>query len=100
MKIRFTQYSKGCLQDIYENYKDKGASKYGRTIRSKIILKSLKLKEFPSLGRIEENLENMGFGHRFLVEGDYKIIYKIVGSEIIITDIFDTRQDPDKMLPR
>lgn len=99
MKVRFTDQAKDCLKNIFENYKDKGASKYSRTIRGKIIRKSLQLKEFPSLGRIEENLEKMELGHRFLVEGDYKIIYIVIGSDIFITDIFDTRQDPNKMLP-
>ena len=27
----------------------------------------------------------------------YKIIYRVVGEYIYVTDIFDSRQDPDKM---
>ncbi len=55
------------------------------------------LKEFPKMGQIEENLESLGLGHRYLIEGNYKIIYRIQGKIISITDIFDTRQDPEKM---
>jgi hypothetical protein len=36
-------------------------------------------------------------GHRRLVESHYKIIYRVVGEYIYVTDIFDSRQDPDKM---
>ena len=32
--------------------------------------------------------------------GNYKIIYKIQTNTIYITDVFDTRQDPDKIKER
>ncbi len=100
MKVRFTLHAKDCLKRIYEYHKEKGKGKYGRTFRSNIIRKSLKLKDFPTLGRVEDNLDKLGKDHRFLIEGDYKIIYRVEGLDVFITDIFDTRQDPDKMLPR
>lgn len=37
-------------------------------------------------------------GHRRLVVGHFKIIYRILPGEIIVLDIFDSRQDPDRML--
>jgi toxin ParE1/3/4 len=51
----------------------------------------------PFKGQEEPYLEHLGLGHRRLVESHYKIIYKVVGEYIYITDIFDSRQDPDKM---
>ena len=39
----------------------------------------------------------IGEEHRYLVDGNYKIIYKRVKEGILITDIFDTRQDPAKI---
>jgi plasmid stabilization system protein ParE len=39
-------------------------------------------------------------GHRYLVSGNYKIIYKEVNEGILITDVFDTRQDPQKIILR
>jgi len=32
-----------------------------------------------------------------LIESHYKIIYRVTEEFIYITDIFDSRQDPDKM---
>jgi len=49
-------------------------------------------------GQIEGNLQKLGEDHRYLVEGNYKIIYKKVKEGILITDVFDTRQDPVKIL--
>lgn len=42
-------------------------------------------------------LEHLGLGHRRLIESHYKIIYRVVGEYIYVTDIFDSRQDPEKM---
>jgi hypothetical protein len=39
----------------------------------------------------------LGEGHRYLIESNYKIIYKEVPEGILITDVFDTRQDPTKI---
>jgi hypothetical protein len=39
----------------------------------------------------------LGEGHRYLIESNYKIIYKEVPEGILITDVFDTRQDPAKI---
>jgi len=97
MKVKFTQHTKDRLKLIYEYYKDKNQAKYGWQLRAKIILKTLKLKDFPTLGQVEENLAALNLGHRYLVESDFKIIYPQIGNVIWITDMFDTRQDPDKM---
>jgi hypothetical protein len=45
----------------------------------------------------EENLKDLKQGHRYIIQGNYKIIYRIIGDEIFITDIFDWRQNPTKM---
>jgi len=51
----------------------------------------------PLQGQREPFLEHLGLGHRRLVVSHYKIIYRVAGEYIYITDIFDSRQDPDKM---
>jgi len=43
------------------------------------------------------NLRRLNQGHRYLVRGNYKIIYKEIPDGILITDVFDTRQDPVKI---
>lgn len=52
------------------------------------------------LGQEEERLKHFGKGHRYiLVEKTYKVIYRAAKHIIFVTDVFDTRQDPDKMRP-
>ncbi|NBW39124.1 MAG: type II toxin-antitoxin system RelE/ParE family toxin [Cytophagia bacterium] len=66
-------------------------------IRDAILGKADKLLENPYMGQVEEYLKHLGQSHRRIIEGNYKIIYKIKGDYIYITDIFDSRQDPSKM---
>ena len=49
------------------------------------------------IGQKEDYLEHLQLSHRRVIVGHYKIIYNIKDDYILITDIFDTRQDPDKM---
>jgi toxin ParE1/3/4 len=97
MNVKFTPLATERLKYVYEYFKDKKQGKYGRLLRAKILQKALKLKDFPNLGQTEENLAHLELGHRYLIEGDYKIIYRQIGNDIWVTDIFDTRQDPGKM---
>ena len=51
----------------------------------------------PLQGQAEPYLEHLELGHRRLVVDNYKIIYRVIDEIIYITDIFDSRQDPNKM---
>ena len=51
----------------------------------------------PFIGQIEENLIELKQEQRYLVEGNYKIIYRVIDKEIYITDVFDCRQNPQKI---
>ena len=98
MKIEYTDYAKLCMRDIFTFYKNSSRKDYGRKLKANIFAKTKKLKDYPSLGQIEENLQDLRLGHRYLVEGHYKIIYRKSDEIIIVTDIFDTRQNPSKMV--
>lgn len=66
-------------------------------IRDKILAKADKLLANPGLGQKEEYLDHLDLSYRRVIEGHYKIIYRVEGELIYITDIFDSRQDPAKM---
>ncbi|MCU0288260.1 MAG: type II toxin-antitoxin system RelE/ParE family toxin [Acidobacteria bacterium] len=52
---------------------------------------------FPALGQKEPLLSHKTDVYRYLVEGNYKIIYRIKGNKVVIDTVFDVRQNPDKM---
>lgn len=66
-------------------------------IRNEILDAADTLLLHPLQGRTEPYLEHLNLGHRRLIVSHYKIIYRIIGEAIYITDIFDSRQDPAKM---
>ena len=66
-------------------------------ISNRILDTSEELLKQPFMGQEEPLLEYLRSGHRRLIVGHCKIIYKVVDEYIYITDIFDSRQDPDKM---
>jgi len=66
-------------------------------IRTQILDKADTLLLHPHQGQAEPYLMHLKLEHRRLVQGNYKIIYRIVGEIIYITDIFDSRQEPKKM---
>ncbi len=99
MKVVITDPAKDSLREIFRYFQLLGLSKKGRSIRLAIYKKAMLLKDNPFLGQEEAQLESLSQGHRRLIEGNYKIIYRVIGQTVFITDIFDSRQDPDKVKP-
>lgn len=68
-----------------------------KSIRKQILNKTEILKTDAFVGQTEEHLKHLNQNHRRIIESHYKIIYLVEQERIIITDIFDSRQDPLKM---
>ena len=51
------------------------------------------------MGQLEENPIVANRGFRYLVEGNYKIVYKVYADDkqILIAAVFDTRQNPTRL---
>lgn len=66
-------------------------------IRKEILNSTRQLKKHPESGQQELNLIQLKQEHRYIVTGNYKVIYRFEKETVIIIDIFDTRQNPNKM---
>lgn len=97
MKLHWTDFAIEMLLEIHEYYKEKASPSIARKIKNEIFAATKQLKKHPTSGQIELNLEKLNEGHRYLVKGNYKIIYKEIADGLLITDVFDTRQDPIKL---
>jgi plasmid stabilization system protein ParE len=97
MKILWSDFSTEMLLEIYNYYKEKASPTIAKDIKNEIFTATKQLKKHPSSGQVELNLERLNEGHRYLVKGNFKIIYNEVPEGLLITDIFDTRQDPIKL---
>jgi len=97
VKLVYTDKAIESLQEVLEFLSPKVNLEKLTQIRDEILDKADTLMKHPYLGQEEEYLEHLQMGHRRLVQSHYKIIYRIEGNTIYITDIFDSRQDPAKM---
>ena len=85
------------LEDIFDYYKYKANIGIARSLVMKIIDRTIQLETQPKSGQIEELLEERKNEYRYIVEGNYKIIYWIEDRYVKIASIFDSRQNPKKI---
>lgn len=97
MKLLFTAQALTSLQECLDFFSEDVSAEKINVIRDGILAKTDKLINNPWIGQQEEYLAHLNKNHRRVIEGNYKIIYRVEGEVIYITDIFDTRQDPSKM---
>jgi toxin ParE1/3/4 len=97
MKLVYTEQALYSLEEALDFIAPKVTNEKLLEIRNQILDTADTLLHQPSLGQIEPYLEHLGLGHRRLVESHYKIIYRVSGEYIYITDIFDSRQNPNRM---
>jgi len=97
MKILWSEFASNTFSDIYNYYKEIAGPTIAGKIKTGIFVATRQLEKHPKSGHLEETLSKLGEGHRYLIEGNYKIVYKEVKEGILVTDVFDTRQDPIKI---
>jgi plasmid stabilization system protein ParE len=97
MKLIYTEQALVSLEEALNFIAPKVPHEKLLEIRDEILDGADTLLLHPLQGQEEPFLEHLGLGHCRLVVSHYKIIYRIIEEYIYITDIFDSRQDPDKM---
>lgn len=97
MQIIWTGFAIECLKEISQYYKEVAGAKISRKIRSHIFHATRHLSKHPESGQEEPFLMKQDHVYRYIVADRYKIIYTIVSDKILITDVFDTRQNPIMM---
>jgi len=67
---------------------------------NKLIDRVEQLQSFPDSGSEEDLLKHLKQNSRYLVEGNYKIIYQYQDDSVIVTDVFNVKQSPIKIIKR
>ena len=88
----------GDLEIVYDFLAQK-SHQAAKHVVENIIEKVAQLENFPESGLHQEKIINTLKEYRYLVEGNYKIIYTYQAEQqvIYIEVIFDTRLNPDKL---
>jgi len=97
MRLVYTEQALASLEETLEFIATNVSHEKLLEIRDRILDRTDSLLLQPLSGQKEPSLEHLGLGHRRLVVDHCKVIYRVDGEYIYITDIFDSRQDPDKM---
>lgn len=96
-KVLWTKPAKERLREIYDYYKEKAGKRTAKKIRDEIYSSVAILSTNPKAGAREELLKNKAQEFRYLVEGNYKIVYWVETGKVMIATIFDCRRNPLKM---
>ncbi len=96
-QIIWTNFAIAELKNIYLYYYIVAGETVADKIRKSIFNATAPLTKQHFIDTIEENLIELKQGHRYLLSGNYKIIYRVINNDIFITDVFDCRQNPKKM---
>jgi toxin ParE1/3/4 len=85
------------LQEIHNYYVSTASLKIADKIVNTIVDKTILLEKNLRLGQEEDLLKHKKQEIRYLVEGNYKIVYFIDKNHAVIATVFDCRQNPKKL---
>jgi toxin ParE1/3/4 len=96
MKVIWTKEALTDAKEIYNYYKYKASIKIAKTIKNKLLSSTKILNKQAKQAQIEESLKHKSEEYRYLVKGNYKVIYKITDKrEVFIMKVFDCRRNPE-----
>jgi plasmid stabilization system protein ParE len=97
MKVVVSQFAEEQLNGIFSYY----SVVAGHRVAHKIIDNILSVVEIIGrnslIGAVEELLKEYPEEYCYLVNGNYKIIYRVAEESIIVESVFDCRQNPIKI---
>jgi toxin ParE1/3/4 len=96
-EVVWTLPAKADLQKIYNFLAEVSELAAGHIIKKIISCTALLEEGFTKIGQEEPLLKKRKKNYRYLIEGNYKIIYNEEDGKIIIHTVFDTRQNPNKL---
>lgn len=97
LEIVWLEKAEENLYDIFLYYKLTVSVKVSRKIILSVIDSAEILKTKPFIGQKETILKNRKREYRYLVKGNYKLIYSVDSGHVYIHVVFDVRQNPVKL---
>lgn len=94
-KVLWSDNALNDLEIIFNFISEKSFAEAERIIAA-LIFRGTQLEQFPESGSRQETIKSKK-DFRYLIEGNYKIVYSYSRGIIYIHTIFDCRQDPEKL---
>lgn len=98
-QIIWSSFAVKQLDSIFDYYSTNASLELAQKMRIGLIKSTHLLLKYPLIGQQEELLKERKEKYRYLIHGNYKIIYSIDTEHgwIKIADVFDVRQNPVKI---
>ena len=99
LEVYWLELAESKLEDIYSYYSVKVSERVAKKLINGIVDSTIGIEKQPEIGQIEISLKHRKQEFRYLVFKNYKIVYWINYNfkRIEIINVFDTRQDPQKI---
>ncbi len=97
MKVVWSAWALRQVDDIHAWYSTEASPEVADRIVEDILAVTQLLEQFPFGGQVEPWLEHKGMGHRRVVAGNHKVVYRLRQDEVRIVDVFDSTQGPGKV---
>lgn len=95
-KVIWTEQALSDLDIVYE-FLSIHSTKVSEKIIYDILNRIAQLESNPLSGQVELQLK-LNYTYRYIVEGNYKIIYRFENNIVFINTVFDKRQTPKKLI--
>ena len=100
IKVIWSDFSLNKIEDIAKRL-EKKSLQAAQNVVSAIFNKTKQLETQPLSGTLEKNLIQLNLDHRFLLVYNYKLIYRLINKNTVyITDVFPTKNNPEKIILR
>ncbi|MEI6049209.1 MAG: type II toxin-antitoxin system RelE/ParE family toxin, partial [Bacteroidota bacterium] len=97
VRVLWSDTSLAQLQEIFDYYNFRTSATVAGEIIKGIVKKSILIESNPLIGVKEPLLADRPFEYRFIIENNYKIIYRFNDNIARIVSVFDCRQNPQKI---
>lgn len=97
MDVVWFSLAKRQLRTAFKYYQENASKKVALQISKGIVKQTIQVNN-PFSGVVEERLASRPFEYRFLVYRHYKIYYFVTADLVLIAAVFDSRQDPNKLI--
>lgn len=97
MELKNTDYAIAHLVESVELTLGSASIEKREEVIDTVLEETRRLIQWPHAGQVEVWLADREHEYRRLVVGNFKIIYRIQGDMVHVTDLFDARQNPKRM---
>ena len=97
VKVIWTKRALGQFERAIKYIKEEPGVYYAKIVVEKILVSTALLESSPKMGKVEPLLQHKKSEYRFIIVWSYKIIYRVASDRVVISRVFHTSRNPNKL---